>query len=160
MTDQSKMIAFIAATTDASKLRALIENAKKKNAPNIERAAFRRLIELVPSENPGSVEHSLWQTIVAFEELLTQERGKTTRLARTRQKIARVGAHQTLVDWALSDKRADGFRMLIDRDLPELTGEAIVLKHQGSFSTEAVISARSHLLEAGVSNETIDDWNN
>ena len=54
------------------------------------------------------------QTIHAFEHILSEERGKTTRLARTRQKVARVGVVQTLQDWATSAKSTDGFTMLLE----------------------------------------------
>ena len=42
--------------------------------------AFRRLIAILPQEQPGTIEHDFWQTIHAFEHALTEERGKTTRL--------------------------------------------------------------------------------
>jgi hypothetical protein len=81
---------------------------------------------------------------------LTEERGKTTRLARTRQKVARVGVLKTLEDWALKSDETDGFKMLLERKMPEFTGEAIVLRHSGRFSPQVVIAARQRLETAGV----------
>jgi hypothetical protein len=56
---------------------------------------------------------------------------------------------QTLKDWAISDKETDGFRMLLDRGMPELTGEAIVLRHPGSFEPQVLTAARRRLMRLG-----------
>lgn len=117
MVDPSKMLAFVAQCDDVGKLKSLLKNARDRGESALADAAFRKLISLVPSERPGTVEHDFWQTIHAFEYILTDERERTTRLSRTRQKIARVGVVQTLRDWALSDKETDGFRMLLDRGM-------------------------------------------
>jgi hypothetical protein len=150
MVDHSKMLAYIAQCGDVGKLKSLLKNARERGEPALADAAFRKLISLVPSEHPGTVEHDFWQTIHAFEYILTDERERTTRLSRTRQKIARVGVVQTLRDWALSDKETDGFRMLLDRGMPELTGEAIVLRHPASFEPQVLAAAQQRLLDAGV----------
>lgn len=150
MPDYSKILALVAICDDPAKLRTWIENARKGKQKEIEDAAFRRLIAILPKEAPGTVEYDLWQTIYAFEHVLSDERGKTTRLSRTRQKVARVGEAETLKDWALSTKSTDGFKMLIERSMPELTGEAIVLRHAGKFESDVVAAARKRLDEAGV----------
>jgi len=150
MPDHAKLIALIAASEDVAKLRTWIANARREKQNDIEEAAFRRLIEILPKEAPGTVEHDFWRTIHAFEHVLTQERGKTTRLARTRQKVARVGEIETLQDWAKATKSTDGFTMLLERNMPELTGEAIVLRHDDRFDAAVVSAARKRLEEAGV----------
>jgi hypothetical protein len=86
----------------------------------------------------------------AFEHLLTEERGKTTRLPRTRQKVARVGMQQTLADWAVATQETDGFRMLLDRGMPELSGEAVILRNADHFAPDMVAAARARLELAGV----------
>jgi hypothetical protein len=155
MVDHAKMVAFIAQCDDVGKLKSLLKNARARGESALADAAFRKLISLVPSEHPGTVEHDFWQTVHAFEYLLTEEREKTTRLSRTRQKVARVGVVQTLKDWALSGKETDGFRMLLDRGMPELTGEAIVLRHPGNFDPEVLAAARQRLSDAGVDMNTL-----
>ena len=67
---------------------------------------------LVPAKNPGTLEFDVWRTIHAFEHLLSEERRRTTRLSRTRQKVARVGVRQTLIDWSEVSKETTGFRTL------------------------------------------------
>lgn len=150
MIDHSNILTFIAQCDDVGKLKTLIKNARARNATDVADAAFRKLISLVPSELPGTAEHDFWQTIHAFEHILTEERGRTTRLARTRQKAARVGVMQTLIDWALSDKETEGFKMLLERNMPELTGEAIVLRHSDRFEPNVVSAARNRLSDAQV----------
>lgn len=155
MIDKQKLIASVALMTDADRLRNLMKNAKKRGEKDVEHAAFLRLVAVQPQEKPGSVEHSFWMTIYAFEEILREERGKTVRLSRTRQKIARVGERQTLIDFALDSSPTDGFKMLIERNLPQLTGEAIVLKHSGEFDPKIVDAARKRLEDAQVDLSTI-----
>ena len=150
MSAHDKIQAFIARCEDPTQLRTMIANAKARGEDEVALAAFRRLVLVSPSEAPGSVEHDMWQTIFAFEHLLKEERGKTTLLARTRQKINRVGVIETLKDWAAAKQETEGFRMLLERGLPELTGEAIVLRHPQLFPRTAVEAARARLVEAGV----------
>ena len=150
MTDHTKVLATIAKSTDANQLRRFRENAKRMGVTVVADAAFRRLIEVLPEEAPGSIEHDFWLTIHAFEEVLRDERGKTVRLSRTRQKIGRVGVKQTLIDFATSKAPTDGFNMLIERGLPDLTGEALVLKHSESFDSNVQIAAKQRLQDAGV----------
>ena len=150
MKDVTKILALIEGCDDPEKLRVWITNARRIGELSVEDAAFRRLIAVLPKEKPGTVEHDFWQTIFAFEYALTDERGRTTRLARTRQKAARVGEIQTLKDWALRTTNTAGFTMLLDRKKPELTGEAIVLRHADSFEAEVVAAARRRLEGANV----------
>ncbi len=155
MKGQEQMIEYASGCTDPDKLRAIIRNAGKSGAMPLAEVAFRKLISILPAEKPGTVEHDFWQTVHAFEHLLTEERGKTTRLTRTRQKVARVGVQQTLCDWAVSDKATDGFSMLLERHMPELTGEAIVLRHGTEFSAAVIAAARKRLEGAGVDIATL-----
>jgi len=150
MADHQKVLASIAVATDPAKLRSLRENAQQLGVREVDEAAFRRLVEILPEDAPGSIEHDFWKTIHAFEEVLRDERGKTVRLSRTRQKIGRVGVMATLIDFALSKKPTDGFNMLIERGLPQLTGEALVLKHSSHFEPPVLEAAKSRLEGAGV----------
>ncbi len=151
----SKILAFVAQCDDVNKLKSLIQNARDSSESAVANAALRKLISLVPSEQPGTVEHDFWQMIHVFEHVLTEERQKTTRLSRTRQKVKRVGVLQTLIDWALSDKETAGFKMLLDRGMADLTGEAIVLRHPGRFDPKVQAAARDRLVRAGVDVSTL-----
>jgi hypothetical protein len=148
-------LAKIATCQSISELRNWRDNAHRLGQVEVEAAAFRRLVSLVPEIQPGSVEHDFWTTINAFELILSDERGKTTRLARTRQKVGRVGVVATLRDWAISTKATDGFLMLLERQMPELTGEAIVLRHPTLFADQEREAARQRLVDAGVDIERL-----
>lgn len=157
MTDEAiaKVLEVIRTSRDPDQLRRLMEAARRNSAETVREAAFRRLLHILPGETPGTIEHDFWQTIHAFEEVLRQERGKTVRLSRTRQKVKRVGVMQTLTDFAMNRAPTDGFRMLIDRAMPELTGEAIVLRHQRHFPEDVIKAAEERLRSAGVNLEEL-----
>jgi hypothetical protein len=150
MSNYNKIIDNILKCDDPKALRTWMKNARDKDADEVADAAFRRLIAIMPSEQPGTLEHDFWQSIHAFEFILTEERGKTTQLSRTRQKVKRVGIVQTLKDWALDKKQTPGFEMLMERGMPELTGEALVLRHSNKFDADVQAAARNRLVEAGV----------
>jgi hypothetical protein len=145
-----KILAFVERCADPGDLESLIRNATKLGNTVVAEAAFRRRVSLVPAESPGTVEHDFWQTIQAFEYSLSEERGKTTRLSRTRQKVAKVGVVQTLRDWAAGAQETAGFKMLLERGMPEFTGEAITLRHPEHFEPTTLEAARQRLTAAGV----------
>jgi hypothetical protein len=150
-------LARVDAMDDPGKLRNLMANADRMGVPAVRDAAFRRLALVqaagAPRDGgaePGSVAHDFWRTIFAFEQLLLEERGKTIRLSRTRQKIARVGEARTLADFAEATKETRGFEMLMARGLPEMTGEAIILRHPEDFDEDTRAAAAARLEGAGV----------
>ena len=128
----------------------LIKNATRLGNAAVAEAAFRKRISLVPAERPGSVEHDFWQMVQAFEFTLSEERGKNTRLFRTRQKVAKAGVVQTLRDWAVGSQETAGFKMLLERGMPEFTGEAITLRHPEHFEPPVLEAAQQRLTAAGV----------
>jgi hypothetical protein len=150
-----KILAFVGRCEDVGDLESLIRNATKLGNLVVAEAAFRRRISLVPAERPGTVEHDFWQTVQAFEYSLTQERGKTTRLSRTRRKVAEVGVVQTLRDWTAGPQEAAGFKSLLGRGMPEFTGEAITLRHPEHFEPKTLEAARQRLTVAGVDLERL-----
>lgn len=148
MTDPAveRALKMIESSTDPKALRQLAANARKKGELTVARAADLRLYEILPSEKPGSFEHDVWRSIHALEGTLTNERGKTTRLGRTRQKIARVGELETVKDLIVGTKKpSEGFTMLIERQMPELTFEAVALRHPDRFDQVALDVASERL---------------
>jgi hypothetical protein len=139
---------YIAGCTDPDKLRQVASNASERGNEAVREAARRRLYEVLPAEEPDTLEYDVWQSIHALEDTLTHERGKTTRLARTRQKIKRDKEARTVADLILK-RASDGFVMLVDRNLPELTFEAVALKHPSRFEDHVLRAATARLKEAG-----------
>jgi len=56
MTDRSKMLALIGACQDPRKLLAWIRNARADADREIENAASRRLVSILPKERAGNLE--------------------------------------------------------------------------------------------------------
>ena len=122
-------------------------NARRRGASDIYDAAFHRLISVQPAAQVGTIAHDVWRTIYAFEELLKEERGKTVRLSRTRQKIQRVGETRTVIDLVLKTTPSEGFNMLRERDLLELSFEALVVARASDFPSDVVDAARDRLMK-------------
>lgn len=155
MTDKivERSLTFIASCNDPAKLRQIAVNAAAKGAVEVERAARLRLYAILPSERPGTLEYDVWQSIHCLEDTLSVERGKTVRLSRTRQKIGRDGEYKTVSDLVLG-AQSDGFDMLIERDMPNLTFEAVAIKHADRFDEAVLAAARSRLTRtSGLSSE-------
>jgi hypothetical protein len=125
-------------------------NARAKGAAEVEDAAFEKLVSVLPAEAPGTFEYDFWRSIHTLEEVLSLERGRTTRLARTRQKIARVGIRKVLEDFAMHPTTTEGYEMLISRGLSHLTGEAVVLRHATEFTPEIISAAERRLQASGI----------
>ena len=138
----------IAGCEDVKQLKQIAKNARSHGEPEVCHAAELKLYAILPSAQPGTLEHDVWQSVYALEGALAAERGKTTLLARTRQKIARDGEQGTVAD-LVAGKVSDGFRMLLDRNMPELTFEAVALRHAAGFSEDVLTNAKSRLLDVG-----------
>jgi hypothetical protein len=55
-----------------------------------------------------------------------------------------------LVEWALDKDTKRGFEMLMERDMPELLAEAVVLRHPSRFSPDVLDAACGKLVAAGI----------
>ena len=135
---------------DPIRLKQMMKNAEDKGIGEVRDAAFIKLVNVLPEEKGEPFVFDAWKSIHALEEMETHDRGKTVRLSRTRQKIGRDGVRKTLADLAGATQSTKGFDMLIDRDLPELTFEAILLKHPGEFDEVTKTKAAERLRSANV----------
>lgn len=143
-----KMLEFVQGCGDAAKLRQIAKNADEKGVSDLAQAARLKLYSILPSESPDTIEFAVWQSIYALEDVLKQERGKTILLSRTRQKIGRQGVTQCVADLILGSA-SDGFRMLFEREMLDLSFEAIALRFPEKFDERVVIAARERLAVAG-----------
>lgn len=154
---REKIIIAINRCADTKLLKVWIKNAKKQEDKIVEEAAFRRLISLAPNANGAensypsdSVEYDFWRSISAYEQILSEENGKVTRLSRVRLKVQKVGEIEMVKEWASSEKFTDGYETLLKRKLPHLMGEAIAIRHPRAFTPEIVELAKAKLTKAGV----------
>ena len=136
--------------SDPQLVRNLLDNAKRAGRGDLVLRCQVRLAKLEGDRHGTPLEREFWAAISVAEELASAKNGKKTRLNRTRQKVARVGIKQCLEDWAFHKGATQGFDILVDGGHPELTGEAIVIRHAGEFSDEAVRAARQRLIDHGV----------
>jgi hypothetical protein len=148
-TDVAKALERVSLSTNPKELTIIAKNAARLGLAEVKRAAERRLFAVLPSADPTTLEYSVWQSIHALEATLTEERGRTTRLSRTRQKIMRDGEHKTVAD-LVRGTMSEGFTMLIERGMPDLTFEAVALKHAADFEADVLEAAKRRLSAAGV----------
>ena len=141
--------AQIARLSDPKALQSLMGNARRLGREDVYWKAFRRLCSLEGMSYDDPLEREFYDVLNAYEGLLTEKNGRTTKATRTRQKLANKGVEQCLIDWALG-ATTDGFRLLVDKGLPELTAEYLVIKYETRFPGNAVDAARKRLGEYGV----------
>jgi hypothetical protein len=146
---EQRALCFIATCPDSQKLKQVAANARSQGSEEVEKAALLRLYAVLPSSEPGTLEHDVWQSVYALEGALKTARGKTTLLARTRQKLAKDGELKTVCD-LVTGKSTAGFQMLLDRGMPELTFEAVALRHKDRFDHVVLEAAKERLGAAGV----------
>jgi hypothetical protein len=135
---------------DPKLVRNLLVNAQRAKREDLVLKCQVRLAQLEGGRYETALEKEFWAAVRVAEEFASAKNGKTTRLTRTRQKAARVGIKQCLEDWAFHSGTTQGFDILVDGGHPELTGEAIVLRHSQEFSSDAVAAARARLLKHGI----------
>ena len=147
-TKVQRMLEFVANCGDPKKLRQIAKNADEQGELSLARAARLKLYSILPGEELGTIEYAVWQSIFALEDVLKQERGKTIMLSRTRQKIGRQGVTACVADLVLGSA-SDGFRMLEEREMLDLSFEAIALKFPEKFEFRVLEAARKRLFDSG-----------
>ena len=139
---------------DVSKLktrddcRTVLKRARERDLPDVYKAVFRRLCEIEGSvyEDPDDpLIRDFYETLAAYEQLLTEKNGRNTPAQRTRRKIANKGVHQSLIEWTRGNVETNGFKLLIGAGLPEYTGEYLVARYSSRFPPDVVILARERL---------------
>ena len=144
----SKMLESVVRCDVPDKLRQVAKNAEERGEPALAIAASMRLYEVLPAERRVAIEHAVWQSIYALEVIHNQERGKTIPLSGTRQKIARYG-EVNCVDDLVCGPPSDGFQVLLDRNMIDLSFVAVALKFPDKFSEPALDAAPGRLQAVG-----------
>lgn len=148
MTDDKETLqalSLVEKCTNPDDLKRIYVNATELGNNVVADAAQRKRFSVLPAAEPGTVEHDVWQSIHALEAALSDERGKTTRLARTRQKISRDGEIATVRDLIMKSAASEGFKMLMERGWPELAFESVALRHPDQFAPEILEKAKARL---------------
>jgi len=144
---------------DASKLktpeecRIVMQRAQERNLPEVYSAAFKRLCELTGAANDDPSDPlvaDFYKTLAAYEQLLTEKNERNTIASRTRQKIANKGIHQSLIEWTRGKIETNGFKLLVEKGMPEYTGEYLVIRYADRFPDDVVLLARNRLAVHGI----------
>jgi hypothetical protein len=144
---------------DVSKLktpddcRTVMQRARDRDLPDVYNAAFKRFCELIGNANDDPSDplvRDFYETLAAYEQLLTEKNGRTTAASRTRQKIDNKGVRQSLIEWTRGKAETNGFKLLVEKGLPEFTGEYLVLRYANRFPEDVVVLARSRLAAHGI----------
>jgi hypothetical protein len=128
--------------------RTVMQRARDRNVPEVYDAAFRRMCQLVGSANDDPNDplvRDFFETLAAYEQLLTEKNRRTTSASRTRQKIANKGVYQSLIEWTRGKTETNGFKLLVEAGLAEYTGEYLVARYAGRFPNDIVALARDRL---------------
>ena len=125
----------------------MIGRAQKRN--DVYAAVFHRLCQLVGSEHDDPDDplmRDFYETMAAYEQLLTEKSGRNIIATRTRQKLENKGVHLSLVEWTRGKIETNGFTLLIDAGMPESTGEYLVTRYAARFRPDVVQLARERLV--------------
>ena len=132
-------------------MESFAKNAIARHHPELALQARRKAIDLQVSthETGSAVEAEGLAAVYAYEALLTRRNGKRTRATGTWQAIKRYGIIEA-VQRALS-RPADepGAVTLRDLGLEDLTFEALVIRHEASFSAAAIQASKARLAAIG-----------
>ncbi len=133
---------------DPDKLRTLLENARRLGREDLVVRCQAQIARLAGSQYDGELEQEFWQAVHMAEEIRLGNSGKKTPLTRTRQKFRRDGAQKCIADLATRADFTDGYQLLTEAGYPELTFEAVVLRHPDQFSPDDVEKVRQKLEKA------------
>ena len=125
------------------------KNTAERKRPDLAAEARRKAVDMQASthEAASPLEAEAFAAVYAYEALLTRKRGKKTRASGTWQAIKRHGIVEA-VQRALSyPPEATDRETLHEMGLADFTFEALVLRHEASFSEEAVQLSKARLAE-------------
>ena len=135
----------ISSYTDKDDLTRLMANAKRLGNEEVYNEAFRRRSILEGADIEDPLHARFMEVLGAYEGLLREKHGRNQPAGRTRQKMARAGIEQCLIDWALDPAESDAFQLLSDRGMLELTGEHVVTQFPERFEHRVVEAAEARL---------------
>lgn len=132
-------------------------NATDRNRPDLAEQARKRAVQL-RADSLGAEsepEKEALQAIFAYEEVLTKKNGKRTRASRTWQMINRHGIIEAVERAVNRNAETQGYTALVEMGLEEFAFEAVILRHPGIFSKEAVLRSRERMSEWNITDDTM-----
>lgn len=132
----------------AEDCRTVMKRAKDAGQGDFYDLVFRRYCEIVGNDFEDPTDpliRDFHETLAAYEQLLTEKNNRSTKATRTRQKIDNKGVYQSLVEWTRGKVETNGFSLLVEKGLPEYTGEYLVARYAGRFPDDVVELAHERL---------------
>ena len=116
------------------------KNAIRLGRPDLAVETQRRAIELKAEKHDAqtNAEKEALQAVYAYELLLTEKNGRTTRASRTWQTIKKHGIIEAVNRVVIKSSESMGFKMLKEKNMEDLLFESVVLRYPDIFSEEAV----------------------
>lgn len=123
------------------------KNARRLGRSDLALEAERRAIELLAQghQSDTAAEREAIQAIYAYEHILTEKNGRRTRANRTWQMVKRYGIIEAINRVVSRPDDAQGYLLLKEKGMEDLSFEAIVLRYPESFSEEAVSHSAARL---------------
>ena len=123
------------------------KNATARNHPELALAARRKAIDLLVSthQTASPVEAEGFAAVYAYEALLTRRNGKKTRATGTWQAVKRYGIIEAVQRAVSRPPEGASTITLRDLGLEDLGFEALVVRHEASFSDAAIKLSRVRL---------------
>lgn len=138
------------------KCRQALRNAARAAGPIWHRKVLLQLGSLEERNFLDPLEGAFIASLVVSEQIRTEEKGRTIRSNRVRNRLKELGGGivamiQMLEKWAIEEKVKDGFDNLRKAGVPEYMAEYIVAyRFPERFSRRAVIAAESKLAKIGI----------
>lgn len=125
------------------------KNARERGAPHLAEEARLRAVQLRAEEHGAKtdVERECLEAVYAYEEVLSAQKGKRQRASRTWPMIHERGVLPAVERIVMKRTESVGYTALAEMGLKEFAFEAVILRHPGFFSPEAVARSRERLAE-------------
>ena len=122
-------------------------NARARGAPEFAEEARKRAVQLRAEAHGAQtdVERECLEAVYAYEEILSEERGRRQPASRTWQMIHRHGVLPAVERVVTKRGDSTGYTALAEMGLEEFAFEAVVLRHPEHFSTEALACSRERI---------------
>lgn len=123
------------------------QNATARNHPDLALEARRKALRLQASthETRSPVEAEGFAAVYAYELLLTRRNGKKTRATGIRQAIKRYGIIEAIQRAVSRPPDGDEQVTLRHLGLEDFGFEALVVRHEASFSDAAITASKAWL---------------
>jgi hypothetical protein len=139
--------------------RIVMERLKKKGLRSEYQSVLEQYCRLIGKQNDDPSDplvQDFYETLAAYEQLLSEKNGRTTLASRTREKIRNKGISQSLIEWTCGNGETNGFNLLLEHGLHKYTGEYLVVKYADRSPRDVVELAGQRLSKHGLELPRLD----